>query len=201
MIFTTLDFIRHGEPVGGRRYRGQIDDPLSEKGWAQMRAAVGEHRPWSRIVSSPLSRCQAFAEELARRHGLPMHFDARLKEVGFGAWEGKTVMQLNAEDPEQLPRFLEDPINARPADAEALQDFFERVSSGIEDLLKQYTDEHVLVVCHAGVIRMAMAHGLNMPLENAYRIHVPSAGISRMSYMLQPFQATLHFHARETMTA
>jgi len=40
---TTLDLMRHGEPVGGRRYRGQMDDPLSEKGWAQMRNAVGNH--------------------------------------------------------------------------------------------------------------------------------------------------------------
>jgi alpha-ribazole phosphatase len=53
----TLDFMRHGEPVGGRKYRGQLDDPLSEKGWEQMRAAVGEAWPWTRIVSSPLLRC------------------------------------------------------------------------------------------------------------------------------------------------
>jgi alpha-ribazole phosphatase len=31
-VSTTLDLMRHGEPVGGRRYSGQIDDPLSEKG-------------------------------------------------------------------------------------------------------------------------------------------------------------------------
>ena len=40
---TTIDLIRHGEPVGGRKYRGQTDDPLSEKGWAQMWAAVGDY--------------------------------------------------------------------------------------------------------------------------------------------------------------
>ena len=33
---TTIDLIRHGEPVGGSKYRGQTDDPLSEKGWAQI---------------------------------------------------------------------------------------------------------------------------------------------------------------------
>ena len=31
---TLVDFIRHGEPEGGRRYRGNaVDDVLSEKGW------------------------------------------------------------------------------------------------------------------------------------------------------------------------
>ena len=36
MSDTVIDLIRHGEPVGGRRYRGHIDDPLSERGWQQM---------------------------------------------------------------------------------------------------------------------------------------------------------------------
>jgi len=199
MSCTTLDFIRHGEPVGGRKYRGQIDDPLSEKGWAQMRAALGDHCPWSRIVSSPLSRCHAFARELAARRGLPLHSDARLKEVGFGAWEGKTAAQLDMENPQQLARFKADPLNARPAGAEPLQDFFGRVAAGIEALLQDHAGEHVLVVCHAGVIRMALAHGLNIPLGNAYRIDVPSAGITRLSYRHAPIEATLHFHASRTL--
>jgi alpha-ribazole phosphatase/probable phosphoglycerate mutase len=196
MSVTTLDFIRHGEPVGGRKYRGQTDDPLSEKGWAQMRTAVADQRPWSRIVSSPLSRCLAFAEALAIRHGLPLHADERLKEVAFGAWEGKTAAQLDEEDPQQLPRFMHDPVNARPPGAEPLHDFYSRVAAGIESLLAQHAEEHVLVVCHAGVIRMALAHGLKIPLENAYRINVPSAGITRLSYQRMPMQTVLHFHGR-----
>ena len=45
-LITTLDLMRHGEPVGGRRYRGRTDDPLSEKGWNQMWTAVGDYRGW-----------------------------------------------------------------------------------------------------------------------------------------------------------
>ena len=37
---TTIDLLRHGEPLGGGRYRGQMDDALSEKGWQQMWQAV-----------------------------------------------------------------------------------------------------------------------------------------------------------------
>lgn len=37
MTGTLIDLIRHGEPAGGRRYRGHgLDDPLTEKGWSQM---------------------------------------------------------------------------------------------------------------------------------------------------------------------
>ena len=107
----TLDLMRHGEPVGGRKYRGQIDDPLSEKGWAQMQAAVGDAAPWTRIVSSPLLRCRAFAEALAGRHELPLILDDRLREVGFGIWEGKSAAEIELEAPGTLARFKADPAN------------------------------------------------------------------------------------------
>jgi alpha-ribazole phosphatase len=201
MSVTTLDFIRHGEPVGGRKYRGQTNDPLSEKGWAQMRAAIAGKLPWSRIVSSPLTRCLAFAEDIATSHGLPLHADERLKEIAFGVWEGKTAAQLNEEDPQQLARFKADPVNSRPVGAEPLRDFYSRVATCIEALLDHHAEEHILVVCHAGVIRMALAHGLNIPLENAYRIDVPSAGITRLSYQRFPMQTVLHFHGRLTLAS
>ena len=40
------DLLRHGEPVGGRKYRGQIDDPLSDKGWNEMRNATAKRHDW-----------------------------------------------------------------------------------------------------------------------------------------------------------
>lgn len=177
---TTIDLMRHGEPVGGRKYRGQTDDPLSEKGWQQMRAALGAHKPWQHIVSSPLTRCLAFATEVAQRHTLPLSIDARFMEVKFGVWEGKTADQLRAADPDVIERFKRDPINQRPTGAEPLADFLARVREGWSDLLKEHAGKHVLLVCHAGVIRMVLAHALNLPLASTYRIDVPSAGLTRL---------------------
>lgn len=177
---TLIDLLRHGEPVGGRKYRGQTDDPLSDKGWQQMRAAVGEHGPWRHIMSSPLSRCIAFATELAQKNDLPLSVDARFMEVKFGEWEGKTADQLRATDPEVIERFKRDPVNQRPAGAERLEDFLARVRAGWNDLLIEQAGKHVLLVCHAGVIRMALAHALNLPLASTYRIDVPSAGLTRI---------------------
>jgi alpha-ribazole phosphatase len=191
-VTTTVDLMRHGEPVGGRRYRGQIDDPLSEKGWTQMQAAVGESLPWTRIVSSPLLRCRAFAELLAERHRLPLALDERLKEVGFGEWEGKSAAEIEQDAPGALARFKADPVNARPAGAEPLADFHARVAASLEDLLAQHAGQHVLLVGHAGVIRMAFAWALHIPLEHAYRIEVASAGLTRLRF--DGRHASLIFH-------
>lgn len=177
---TTIDMIRHGEPVGGKRYRGQIDDPLSDKGWAQMRAAVGEHCPWDAIISSPLKRCAAFAEELSAHHRLPLTLDARLMELGFGDWEGKTAAELMAEDPECLMNFWREPLKHTPPGAETLQEFAARINAAWQELMSKYAGRHVLIVGHAGQMRMVLSQVLCMPIEAMFRIQVENAALSRI---------------------
>ena len=177
---TIVDLIRHGEPVGGRKYRGQTDDPLSEKGWLQMRTAVGEHQPWQTVLTSPLLRCSEFARELATRHQLPLHTDPRLMEIGFGAWEGKTSTELKATDPDILLRFWQDPITHKPEGAEPAQAFHDRIAAVWQDILAQYANKHTLIVCHAGVIRMTLVYLLGMPIQHVFRIQVANASITRI---------------------
>lgn len=183
---TLIDFLRHGEPEGGRRYRGQIDDPLSEKGWGEMRAALARPRPWQAIVSSPLTRCRAFAETLAGETGLPLAIEPRFMEVAFGAWEGKTAAELKAQDPDQVFNFKRDPVRHRPPGAEPLSDFYARVAAGFDDLAAVQAGRHVLVVAHAGVMRMAMCRVLGLAPEHAYRIQVASAALARFRIETQP---------------
>lgn len=180
MTTTTLDFLRHGEPVGGKKYRGQTDDPLSEKGWAQMRAATAGEQPWTALVSSPLSRCKSFADAIALDLGLPVEVDPRLAEVRFGIWEGQTAEQLKQADPDCIMNFKRDPVANRPKDAEPLADFYARVAAAYEAIGQTHAGQHVLVVAHAGVIRMALCHALGLPYERAYRINVGSAGMARI---------------------
>lgn len=189
---TTLDLIRHGEPMGGRRYRGQIDDPLSEKGWAQMEAAVGDSAPWEHVVTSPLLRCRAFAEALAARHGIPLAIDSRLQEGGFGEWEGRTAAEIEAATPGAVARFKADPLNARPPGAEPLDIFHARVAAAVEEIAERHAGQRVLLVGHAGVIRMTLVWALGIPLAHAYRIEVANASLTRLR--LADGHASLIFH-------
>lgn len=195
----TLDLLRHGEPVGGRRYRGQIDDPLSEKGWGQMREAIGDASPWTRIVSSPLARCRDFAEWLAGQRRLSLSFDARLKEVGFGEWEGLTAADIESRWPGALARFRDDPLAARPQDAEPLEIFRTRIGEALDELTAAYPGEHILLVGHAGVMRMALAWALHIPLLHAYRIEVANASLTRLC--IEGGRASLVFHGNTRLDA
>ncbi len=194
MTHRTLDLIRHGQPQGGSRYRGHgVDDPLSPRGWEQMRTAVGTQCHWDVIVSSPLRRCREFAREVSERHDLALHIDEDLKEVGFGAWEGKTRVEIQAEDPEGYRAFYRDPIHARPPGAEPLETFLERTRHAWQRLL-DHPAPRLLVVAHAGVIRALLTHALEAPPQALYRLQVDNAHLSRIQ--LHGKRPTLVFHNR-----
>jgi alpha-ribazole phosphatase/probable phosphoglycerate mutase len=179
-MVTTIDLIRHGEPVGGARFRGHTDDPLSATGWAQMRAAVQGESPWQVVVSSPLLRCAEFAAEFAARAGVPLETETGFKEIGFGEWEGRTSEELMQEDPDCLDRLWRDPAGYTPPGGEGLETFTTRVTASWNDTLARHAGKHILLVAHGGVNRVILCHALQIPLQHMFRLQVPFAGMSRV---------------------
>lgn len=196
-----VDLLRHGEPVGGQRFRGRLDDPLSETGWAQMTAAIGEAPPWQGIITSPLRRCADFARELAGQHDLPLHIEPRWQEINFGAWEGLTVNDLWQSVPEQIAAYWQDPTQFTPPQAEPLQALQARVIAAWQALLPSLQPgSHWLVITHGGVIRVLLAHVLGLPLQYCLRLEIGLAQVSRIRLQTAPGTApigSIVFHARE----
>ena len=180
---TIIDLIRHGEPEGGRAFRGHsIDDPLSEKGWQQMWDAVGENLPWDQIITSPLERCQAFAEAIMDTYNIPCTTEDDFKEVGFGSWEGRTPDQIKEDNSQEYDDFYLDPVNKRPKGAEDLNTFIQRVRTAYSNIVEKYQGKHILIVAHAGVNRAIIANALHTAPIGLYRIKVNNAGISRLKH-------------------
>ena len=178
----TVDLIRHGEPVGGRRYRGTLDDPLSLEGWRQMEEALISAGPWQRIYTSPLRRCREFALDWGSRRGIPVTEDRRLQEMGFGLWEGKTPSELRDSDPAILRNFYRDPLRHWPRGAEDPGAFRERVIAVWQELADISGGAPVLVVTHAGVIRAVLGHILAVPAERMFSIQVENAAVVRIAW-------------------
>lgn len=176
---TNVDLLRHGEPLGGKRVRGQRDDPLNGRGWEQMwRAARGGD--WDVVVTSPLRRCAEFAMRLSAARGLPMIYEPGFKELGFGVWEGRSAAQLTVDDAQRMARFRRDPIYRQPWGAEPLHVFARRVLGAWHALLDAYPGQRVLVVTHAGVIRYLILQALGAGPGSLFQIDVPYAGRSRI---------------------
>ena len=95
--------VLHGQTEWNRvrRMQGQRDSALTEEGRRQARS-VGDllkarlDAP-PRIIASPLGRAQATAQIVAACLDVPadaIETDERLKELGFGAWEGLTREEI-----------------------------------------------------------------------------------------------------------
>ena len=178
---TFFDLIRHGEPEGGRKYRGLIDDPLSDQGWQQMQAQVFESDQWDAVLTSPLKRCADFAASVAEARGLPLYEEPDLREMSFGDWDGYTPDAIARETPEALKAFWRDPVNCPPPGGENIATFYRRVEGAMVHWREELQGQRTLLVGHGGVIRMILATVMATPLEKAMgAVSVPFACRSRI---------------------
>ena len=167
-----LDLLRHGETECGGGLRGSLDDALTAQGWAQMRAAVSEGGPWDVLVSSPLQRCARFAEELGERLALPVQVEAGVRELHFGEWEGRSAAQIMQTEADLLGRFWADPYGCTPPGGEPVSHFAERVQRSVEQLVRRYAGQRVLLVTHGGVMRLLLARARGLPREQLLQVEV-----------------------------
>jgi broad specificity phosphatase PhoE len=111
----TIYYIRHGETEwnAGGRFQGTQDIPLNDLGRKQAAAAGvilsglftrdGRDERSLGFVASPLTRARATMELVRGSLRLPpggYTVDDRLREIGYGQWEGSTLAQMQASDPD-----------------------------------------------------------------------------------------------------
>lgn len=179
-VTTVIDLLRHGDVEGGRRYRGHQDDPLSELGWQQLRDNTKHKQDWHQIISSPLKRCAEFAGELANKHQLPLKIEQDFKEISFGLWEGKSAEELLVDDEIKIKKYWSDPVNVTPPQGEDLLSFEKKIILAWNKMLNQYAGQHILLLSHAGVMRIILCHILGMPLTELFKLDIALAKSSRI---------------------
>lgn len=179
---TVVDLLRHGACEGGEIYRGTTDVPLSPDGEAQMHAAISVFGDptWTRVVTSPMARCEAFGRPLARRLGVELSVEREFREMDFGEWEGRDVESVWQEDRPRASAFYSNPGEVSPPGGESARAVSERAGRAWQALLERYRGEHLLLISHGGVIRLLLTQLLEMPLSAFARIHVPYASVARV---------------------
>ncbi|KRG40743.1 fructose-2,6-bisphosphatase [Stenotrophomonas panacihumi] len=177
-----IELLRHGH-TGQRSYRGQLDDPLSEQGWAQLRATAATGT-WDAVVSSTLQRCAAFATELATQRGLPLRLDARLMEYHFGDWQGVPIEDIDRDAGPALGRFWADPVDHPPPGGEPFAAFRGRLSAALDQIAADHagSGRRVLVVTHGGAIRALRCIAEGRPFGQMVEIEVPHASLHPLAW-------------------
>ena len=106
--------------------------------------------------TSPAARARQTAEAL----GLDATVAPELDECDFGAWRGRTLAELDDEDPVAVAAWIEDPA-AAPHGGESLLALLERVRGWLD--AHAGDGARTVAVTHAGVIRAALVCALDAP--------------------------------------
>lgn len=155
-----LILVRHPRPLvaPGICY-GSSDLPVAEDELRRVAAQLRSALPAAPVFSSPLRRCAL----LARRLADDVTFDADLAEMDFGSWENRAWDDIARTDVEA---WAADLLHYRPGGGENVLAVARRVQRAL-DAMRAHGGDNVIVVCHAGTIRLLAALATGQPLEQA----------------------------------
>jgi len=152
--------VRHGESTwnAARRIQGQLDPPLSERGFGQAREVAARLRghPLVGFYASDLCRCWQTAEPIAEAVGMQPGAETGLREVMLGDWEGKTREELMVEYPEEWEAWVREPSWDLVPGGEGALPFERRVEAVLGAIQSRHPQGDVLCVTHGGVIQVAL---------------------------------------------
>jgi broad specificity phosphatase PhoE len=170
----TVYYIRHGETEWNAlgRLQGVQDIPLNELGRSQSVDAGhvladllkrdGHDALSIDFVASPLGRARQTMELVRGTVGLSLSgyaLDDRLREIGYGQWEGSTLAEMQAKDPDLFARRQAEKWTVAPPGGETYVAVQARVDDWYRDLKAD-----TVAVAHGGTARALMvALGLKTP--------------------------------------
>ncbi len=174
--------VRHGDTKLNSRERfwGHSDVELSAAGVAQaekLRDRLAAEKI-SAIYSSELQRALLTAEIIASRHQLDIITCAELKETNFGKIEGLTFTEVSRHYPEFTELWATWSLELRFPDGESVGELNCRVSKFRDGLKKHGPDETVLIVAHAGPLRLLVCLLLELELHHWRQIRIGLASLS-----------------------
>ncbi|WP_318199696.1 histidine phosphatase family protein [Streptomyces sp. SCL15-4] len=122
--------------------------------------------PYARALRAPSVRCARIAEALA----VEAAPEDALRDLDYGAWEGRLLQDIAAEDPHGLSTWLRDP-RAAPHGGESVARLCARTAAWLTAL--PAGPGRVLAITEAPVVRAALVHALAVPARAFWQLRVP----------------------------
>lgn len=184
----SLLLARHGQTEWhhDNRYAGRSDIALNGVGHreAEILARRAREEEPASVICSQLTRAIDTARPVAAACGVELEIEERLREVDFGAWEGKTLEEAREDNPDQVDKFERNPDNAPFPNGEPLPDAAARALEVYRELHQRYGGQKVLVIAHNTLLRLSLCAMLEVPLRN-YRKRLPrivNAAVSEVRF-------------------
>jgi broad specificity phosphatase PhoE len=169
----TLLLVRHAPTSATRAAAFPADEPLDERGRAATAGLAASLPRHADVITSPARRCR----ETAEAAGLEATVDEQIRESDFGTWAGRSLADINAEDPKAVESWMLDP-QAAPHGGESLATFAARVAAWLDS--QAGAEGRLAAITHAEVIKAAVVHALGAPLPAFWRIDASPLAITEL---------------------
>ena len=176
-----LHVLRHGETqwnVAGRS-QGRLDSPLTAKGERQADAlgralaqSLGAVAAPLKTYVSPLGRAQRTADLVGAHLTLDRMIEPRLAEVDMGAWEGRTMIEIEAEHPGAMAGTTTFDWFFRGPGGETFDVMIDRVTRWLNGL----EGGHAAAICHGITSRLVRGVYLGLTKETMLALPIPQNG-------------------------
>lgn len=171
---TEFVLVRHGQTDWNvaRRYQGQLDIPLNAEGirQAEVLADVIAAETFDAIYSSDLKRALQTAALVQRGRNIAVIPDARLREIGFGEWEGTCLDDIRTTYPQRFTQSAQDPTISLAPGGESVSAVAARTIAFANEISGIFPRGNVLVVTHGLALATLICHVEGIPLTEAYRV-------------------------------
>lgn len=175
---TRLVLVRHGATEDSSKgvCYGSLDVELSPLGRAQAaRLALPLGREGlAAVYSSPRAR----AVQTARALGPLAEIRDALREIDFGAFEGRSYDEIAERHPLEYAEWMERPTQVRFPGGESYRDLRERATAEVAELRRRHAGRAFCVITHGGVCRALIADALAMPDDAIFRLAQDYGAIS-----------------------
>ena len=171
---TRLRLVCHAATSAVRSAAFPGDEAVEERVLAKLSLLRDQIRPGDETWTSPARRAVETAEGL----GLSARTEPRLDECDYGRWAGRTLAEVQQQDPEGVAQWLSDPSSA-PHGGETLEDLMARVGHWLDS--RREASGLVVAVTHASVIRAAIVLAIEATPRSFWRIDVAPLSLTRLS--------------------
>jgi probable phosphoglycerate mutase len=183
----TLHLVRHGDTAQSAEgyFAGDIDPPLTERGQKQA-LALGRLAPslkLAQVYASPKLRARQTAEPILAATQAPLVVEEGLREIAYGAWEGRKESEIRATDPDAYNAWSLDPALVSPPGGESAFAIAARALPVLVRARRDHPTGNVLFVSHKATIRVIVCALLGVPLGRFRdRVSCPTASVTTFEF-------------------
>ena len=206
---TTIVVVRHGrtwQTEAGLISGSNGEDPqLSKLGQQEARLAAGaisellsrfELPPLSSISHSTQLRTTQTAGLIAEALGVSAAPDARLREIGFGAWEGIGMEKVASEFPNEVANWRGS-TSAKPQAGESILELEARVLPALFELIQTNGGKSIAIVSHMMPTRVVAKQAIGASNSAYWTLQFNPASVSIFRFFGTEFAEVFCLNASE----